>query len=126
MEQGIMNCLVESNCNIRVLLICVNYNSYAELYDFLKSVKKSLEKASAFVFIDIFVADNSTEVKDVIIPDSFGLNVSISRHGNLGYLGGAFCVINNLGCVSEYDYVIISNVDLVVDDNFFYELCTFA
>lgn len=122
MEQKNINCLVVPNYNIRILLICVNYNSYTELYEFLRSLNNSVKNSSPLVYMDVHVADNSTEVKDIFISDFLYLNISISRHDNLGYLGAAFYIINSLDCASEYDYIIISNVDLIIDDNFFSEL----
>lgn len=122
MEQKNINYIVGSNCNIRILLICVNYNSYCELYNFLKSANNSVKNSLSSVCVDVYIVDNSTEVKDVIISDFSDLNISISRHGNLGYLGGAFYIINSLDCISKYDYIIISNVDLIIDDSFFSKL----
>ena len=45
---------------MKLLVVCVNYNSYKSLTDYLISLDKSLENISN-VDVDVFIADNSTE-----------------------------------------------------------------
>ena len=94
---------------MKLLIVCVNYNSYESLLDYLESLDKSLANIGD-VTVDVFIADNSTE-KENFVFSSKNFTYKLLQFPNLGYFGGAFEVINSLN-PSEYDYTIISNVDV--------------
>lgn len=104
---------------MNLLIVCVNYNSYESLSDYLSSLDKSLENIGD-VTVDVFIADNSTE-KENFVFSSKNFTYKLLQFPNLGYFGGAFEVINSLN-PSEYDYTIISNVDVKYDENAIREL----
>lgn len=106
----------------RILIVCVNYNSYEHLMNYLDSIEKA--KLNCFnCSIDVYIADNSTEKQDVDIDRYKYINIKIFKFSNLGYLGGASAIINNeVDDIYYYDFVIISNVDVLVDDYFFSQL----
>lgn len=104
-----------------ILLSCVNYNSYNELVDYLQSINEAAEQAKEVVRIDVLISDNS--IKKTIINASgyTSINCRIFLNENIGYLGGALSSINQSD-VSQYDFVIISNVDLKLSVTFFLDV----
>ena len=91
------------NNNIqRIAVFCVTFNSDKELAQYQASLERAAEKAADKVSLDIFVARNSKE-------------------DNPGYLGGIKREMDKVD-VKDYDYCIISNVDLTVEDDFFIRL----
>lgn len=112
------------NNAISILIACVNYNTYDKLIDFLDSINKAYLKINKNLNIDIIISDNSKNIKP--IPKILDKNIKftyIKNPSNLGYIGG---VVNSLKDskkkISKYDYFIISNVDLKLDIDFFYQL----
>lgn len=86
----------------RIAVFCVTYNSEKELERYQVSLKKATEKAKGFVKVDIFVSRNTKE-------------------DNPGYFGGIKREMDKVD-VTDYDYCIISNVDLTVEEDFFIRL----
>lgn len=111
---------------MRVLVVCVNYNSYAELEAYLKSIDRAAGLCEE-VSVRVVVADNSTKPQpvDVTLPH---IRLEVRSLENLGYFGAAAAVLNTDDTLPAYDYVAISNVDLVMQDDFFQKLavCKFA
>lgn len=104
---------------MKVSIICVNYNSYEQLERYIESINEAY-KNHVDSSINIFVADNSKEVRNVTFKTN--MNISITHYNNLGYFGGALSIIKENPDITESDYVIISNVDLEVDKSFFSQL----
>ena len=103
---------------MKVLLVCVNYNSYEELNSYLRSIVSAVKGVDG-ITLEVIVADNSNG-RDVIDSNQFGfIHLKQECFENLGYLGGASAVINNISDVLAYDYVVISNVDLQLSEEFF-------
>ena len=103
-------------------IYCVNYNSDAELKKFLHSVSEAAVAVGNAMSVSVFVADNSDHPLPLSASDypSFQY-VHFATDGNFGYLGAV------QKCMKEYsphgfDYVIISNVDLVVEADCFARL----
>lgn len=105
----------------RVLLVCVNYNSYKELSNFYNSVVKSVQNKPD-ISVDILVADNSTKVEKLAFESTDNVSVKHVNYPNIGYLGAAQRAIAEETDVAQYDYVAISNVDLKMDEDFFSKL----
>lgn len=107
----------------RILIICVNYNTYDHLFRFLDSIAASFEdvpKGQLELFVGI--ADNSSQKQQINISKYTSFSITIYPLDNLGYFGGASAIINSIKDITSFDFVIISNVDLVVDKVFFYSL----
>lgn len=106
---------------MRILIIPVNYNSYKELECYLSSINKAVFRSKDTI-VEIIIADNST----IQEPCEFAYNnissIHIEKYDNLGYLGGAQKVMNSLSFISDYDYIVISNVDILLGENFFMNL----
>jgi len=84
----------------KILLICVTYHSDNELHAFVESARRAAERVQGRMQVDIEIAD--------------------SGQNNKGYLGGAAAIYNNRA--QGYDFVSISNVDLVLEPDFFEQL----
>lgn len=107
---------------MKILVIPVNFNTYDSLHNYLTSFQSALSGLAQELTLDIYIADNSTEVTDINIKNYTFNSIRISQQGNLGYLGGASNIINKLVNPLDYDAVIISNVDLGVSNDFFLNL----
>lgn len=99
-----------------ILIVCVNYNSYPELKNYLASIEASVVACSLLCQVDVWVADNSSEKEVVDTVQYKHISVQVKPQDNLGYLGGATAIINNLSNLGDYDFVIISNVDILFTD----------
>lgn len=107
----------------RVLIIPVNYNSYDHLLIFLRSVDNSLKKLhNGKIDLSVYIADNSSDKVFLDFSSYKGFEIKLYSFENLGYLGAAFAVIKSIDNISKFDYIIISNVDLIMNDSFFSEL----
>lgn len=103
-----------------ILIVCVNYNSWDKLDTYLASLDRAIGCCSFNVNLKVIVADNSIERRSL---KNRKWNFGVEHHytsGNIGYLGGVCLGIQKeKSQLYNYDYVIISNVDLAVADNFF-------
>lgn len=90
---------------IRIALFCVSYESDKEKDLFLSSIEQAKKRAMEVVSVDVFVACNT-------------------RENNPGYLGAVRLLMNNAD-LGVYDYVIISNVDLMIEEDFFIKLANY-
>lgn len=89
----------------RIAVYCVTFNSDKELENYKVSLQKAVEKAGGKVELDIFVSQNTQE-------------------DNPGYFGGIRRAMLKSD-VMAYDYAIISNVDLTVEEDFFVKLAAY-
>ncbi len=104
-----------------LLLICVIYNSYKELEAYMASICRAKRK-SCNTNITVYIADNSSQFQEVNIEKYPEINAYHVRFDNLGYMGAAQSVVNNMVDISYYDFLIISNVDILMDDLFIAKL----
>lgn len=102
----------------KIAIFCVNYNSYGELDNYIAS----LDEAAALcaeVKTDVYVVDNTEKDYKDVKYDVKNINVTvIGSHKNTGYFGGIRTGMLNAN-LDDYDYLIISNVDVLVDKDFF-------
>ena len=89
----------------RIAVFCVTFNSDKELEHYKASLQKAVDKTEGGVSLDIFVSQNTE--KD-----------------NPGYFGGIRRAMLQTN-VTAYDYAIISNVDLTVEEDFFVKLAAY-
>ena len=104
-----------------ILIVCVNFNSYNELNKYLDSIELACVNVYG-ITVQVVVADNSTVFQKVSTERYKHITVKQYKQRNLGYLPGAANVINNIQNVFENDFVVISNVDLVLEQSFFLNL----
>lgn len=107
---------------MKTLMFCVNYNSYLELDNYLQSIKKAYEYYKDKNELAIVVTDNSKNTKKIKIDYPFDVQQIITGK-NLGYFGGiSYAIKHNTNRLLEFDYVIFSNVDLIMSESFFSDL----
>lgn len=107
---------------MNTIIICVNYNSYDELKNYIHSVEVAAQKIDTGNSVTVIVADNSEKAQVCNYQGCIRV-IYISTGGNLGYLGGVAYGINASGKdLSDYDFIVISNVDLIIPENFFLNL----
>jgi len=109
---------------LNILYIIVNYNSSDDTLRYLQSIEKY--KKSQQLNIDIILVDNSTR-KSTKLRDHISfmdLNITILNSDNVGYFGAFKVALESIGYqkVSQYNHVIISNVDLEMTEDFFAKL----
>lgn len=107
-----------------IAVLCVTYNSYSELRAYLASVDIAAAKSASGLKVDVFIVDNTEQdIEEVDYLDSY-ININstlISSHKNLGYFGGVKEGLKYID-VGLYDYVAITNVDLIVSEDAFLNL----
>jgi len=115
---------------MKLIFLCVNFNSYFELKEYLDSIIFAANKKMEHCLnIEIFISDNSSNYEDfdinALAKSRFVKISMLSHQQNLGYLGGVDKIIRSLpkGYLNTFDYVIVSNVDLLLSSTFFLDLC---
>lgn len=109
---------------MKIAIFCVNFNSYKCLRDYLVSLDNAAAFSKANTILDVYVSDNSTNEEEINSTEFRNIKVFVNKLDNLGYLGGAFTSMNSLDLTvrDSYDYIIISNVDVTVNEDFFKQL----
>ncbi|MFH1139868.1 MAG: hypothetical protein V1816_27635 [Pseudomonadota bacterium] len=109
---------------INACIVCVCYNTYSELLDYLLSIENSLS-LSPNLKLKILICDNSSIIDNQIILklQKSKLSISYFKNLNIGYFPSVELIMKNF-CIdtTKFDYIIISNTDIVLDQNFFLEL----
>lgn len=102
-----------------IAVYCVNYHSYAALATFVESVKSSLAQA-ANVRLTLHVADNTDrDWQPVSVAAAPNLSVRVfDYHINDGYFGAVKKMMLAASPL-DFDYSLVSNVDLTLDAAFF-------
>lgn len=104
-----------------IAIYCVNYHSYDRLNDYLLSIDTAAGQTGTNVKLSVFVADNTVPATTVDFrPQHFSLSV-VAVGENKGYFGAVRFLMDTMSPL-DYDYVIISNVDVLLADSFFVEL----
>lgn len=89
----------------KIAIFCVSYLSDNERDSYLASIDIAAKKAQGDVNVEVFVANNNKE-------------------NNPGYFGAIKKLMQNVD-MNAYDYAIISNVDLTLDEDFFVKLAAY-
>lgn len=110
----------------KIAIYCVNYNSYTELEAYTESIEKAAEHARDLASVHVFVADNTeAEVKHPALDTKHSQVTFVSFNQNFGYFG-AIGKLMQQHAPQGFDYVILSNVDLTIDETFFTQLASIA
>jgi hypothetical protein len=114
---------------MKVCLIGVCHGSFKESLIFLDSIGKSLMGIN--LELDIFFVENSSQfskqMKNKICIDNPNYQIKFIESDNLGYFPSAIATIKSHSLnVTDYEYLIISNVDLAVSNSFFANLQNIA
>ena len=116
-----MNCLVEGKLKMKTIIVCVNYNSYEELDNYIQSIEQAVQKFGKGE-VSVIVVDNSDPIKEY--THNGGVKVlQYKTKQNLGYFGGiSYGIKESKENLEDYDFIIISNVDLLMPEDFFEKL----
>ena len=87
---------------MKIAIFCVTYNSDKECNQYLASIKRAAQNAGDKVCVDTYVASNT-------------------KDDNPGYFGAIKRLMEKVD-VTAYDYSVISNVDLTMEEDFFLQL----
>jgi len=105
----------------KIGIYCVNYHSYDSLNDYLISIEKAAETAYNTADVFVYVVDNTIPTEKIeYCPNNFSLQV-FSTGNNLGYFGAVRYAMQQVS-PSEFDYIIISNVDVLMTEDTIIEL----
>lgn len=89
----------------KIAVFCVSYCSDQERDLYLSTIRNAAQKASNIVDVDIFVSNNTND-------------------DNPGYFGAIKRLMQQVN-TKDYDYSIISNVDLMLEEDFFQKLAEY-
>ena len=107
---------------MNIAVFCVTYNSNCELDNYLRSLINSSIKVADRITLDIMVADNALVYNPITLSETEVLShINLSYYHfphNPGYFGAVRELMSKTD-ISKYDYIIISNVDVTVDNGFF-------
>ena len=112
---------MNSKGNISVCLVCVCYNAYEDAKRLLKSIETAYCLTNN-VALTVVLSDNSTSDNEIELIKDIGLsfNYIYIKNDNVGYFPAFNLGIKAIkGNVNNFDYTIVSNVDLTIDSNFF-------
>lgn len=101
-----------------IAIYCVNYKSYDSLHQYLASIDKAIEATQSPIELKVIVADNTSPAQPVrYTPRHFTLNILITG-GNKGYFGAVRQAMQQVS-PADFDFAIISNVDVLLSTDFF-------
>ena len=109
---------------MKVIIFCVNYNSYYELNVYLDSIELATNVLEKTDDITVCIADNSIKVKELDTSKYNQITVKqYITNQNLGYFGGIMHLRDELiNELDDFNYFVISNVDLKLKNDFFLKL----
>lgn len=106
---------------MRICIVCVCHNTHKEFYDYYSSIRRS----DAIKIADVIMLDNSDKVSKFQVKSYQKMSeaderFTYARVKNKGYIGSAqyYLQTSQIG-ISNYDFLCISNVDLLLKENFF-------
>ncbi len=108
-----------------IAIYCVNYKSYDALYNYIASVASAMDAAEMPVNVSLFIADNTD--KDFLPIKSSHETIKIQVfpfHKNLGYFPAIHKMMEQVK-PQQFDYVIVSNVDVLLDKDFLLRLTSY-
>lgn len=109
---------------MKTVIFCVNYNSYKELDGYLHTIEAAHKASGSGNSVVVIVADNTEHPENYSYKGDLDVRI-YPTNANLGYFGGITFAIEKFGLqVSDFDFSIISNVDLLLPEDFFKKLYT--
>lgn len=110
-------------CDKKFLFLLVNFESYPQLTDYLASIDQAAGRMPQ-AQVEVWIADNTeTDFQEIVFPAYTSIRVHVCPyHQNSGYFGGANRLMKEAGDLAAYDYVVISNVDILLPVTFFEDM----
>jgi len=112
---------------MKILITCVCYNNFSDAHSYLKSLSTSLEMSPEVELVDFYLINNGTKLSSEqkeAISTQCSINVFVVENQiNNGYFPGCLNgYIRSLNKGKQYYAMLVSNVDLEVDADFFKQL----
>lgn len=110
---------------MKIAIICVSYNSYPDTIKMVESIRQAQLKMPSMECLTVLVCDNSTQGNsDFLLNKISEYDFNYLKLENIGYFpafhqGLKYLEKNNFYVFKDFDYVIVSNVDLQLDSKFF-------
>ena len=106
----------------KIAIYCVNYKSYDTLSYYLRTLEHAASRSQVPLAVNVYVADNTDDDHQPIVADSTTVSIQVFPfHKNLGYFGAIHKMMEQVSPL-QFDYAIISNVDVLLDEDFFLRL----
>ena len=107
---------------IKVCLVAICYNAYKDALNYLQSINEAFVDQKN-IELTIVLSDNSTtdERPNDILNNDWGFKLEYLKNNNIGYFPAFTAAVNKVE-KDDFDYIIISNVDLKLGGSFFNEL----
>ena len=108
-----------------IAIYCVTYHSYDALNDYIASIEAATRNASEDLRVSLMIADNTDANPQAISEDSEAIDIHVlPHHENTGYFGAVKKLMEKYA-PTNFDYAIISNVDVLLDVEFFNQLLSY-
>ena len=110
----------------KILIACVNHNSYSELDNFLSSVDIAASQVQETCEVVVLEADNSSVKQHFEKNNLKSIQYYVYNVDNVGYINSAQAAIESYRKeqIESFDFTIVSNVDICLADDFFIQLIT--
>lgn len=107
----------------KFLFLLINFESYPQLKEYLVSIDQAAGRVH-HARIEVWIADNTeTDPQEILFPAYTSIRIHLCPyHQNSGYFGGANRLMKEVGDLAAYDYVAISNVDILLPLTFFEDM----
>ncbi len=106
----------------QIAIYCVNYKSYNALHDYMTSIEVAVNATKKPVNVSLFIADNTDDGFQPVSNTPGTVKTRIFPfYENLGYFGAVHKMMEQ-SSPESFDYVIISNVDVLLAEHFFSRL----
>lgn len=105
---------------MKVLIVAISYNSNDALNKYLDSIEVAIKQASD-IQLKVIIGEHSESNPFCLSREYNAFQCKVVKQENIGYLGGIARLLMQEN-VLENDYIIISNVDIELDENFFIRL----
>lgn len=112
----------------RTAVFCVLFNTYDELYKYYDSICSAVGYAKGEISVDFFVADNTEhDTQEIILENAQNVRSRVFPFKkNVGYLRAVQKMMRESNIeIRQYDYIAISNVDLVMQKDALLRLCEY-
>jgi len=104
----------------KVCLVCVCYNAYDDALRLLNSIEASYQLVES-LDLTVVLSDNSTDTSDLssISEVKFSFDYKYIKNENIGYFPAFYQGLEASNSdFNQFDYIIVSNVDLQIDASF--------
>ena len=110
----------------KILIACVNNNSYSELDNFLSSVDIAASQVQETCEVVVLVAYSSSVKHHFEKNNLKAIQYYVYIVDNVGYINSAQAAIENYSKeqIESFDFTIVSNVDICLAYDFFIQLIT--